>query len=238
MKNSLKTLALPAALLLSTGAQAEGSFFGSATATSDYRLFGLSQTLEDPAIQLEAGYDAGNGFFIGGFVSNVDFTPDDDPADGGEKLEADLFVGYDLALSETVSLTTTLIQYTYTGTYSGEDYDYAEIIFDLNTAFGTVTVGQSLDDFLGDLGADKALRVEYNHSIALADSGISLDLQLAHYDTDDAFGDSYNYYTVGFSGDLGPIGVSVGYNGTDSDGKDLFGDIADSTAFLSLTKEF
>ena len=46
-----------------------------AALTSDYIFRGVSQTNEDPALQVGLTYDFGNGFYAGAWSSNVDYAP-------------------------------------------------------------------------------------------------------------------------------------------------------------------
>ncbi|NLW06331.1 MAG: hypothetical protein GX029_14105, partial [Pseudomonadaceae bacterium] len=76
----LSAAALPA-LAQDAGAEPAWSFGGEVVAASDYVWRGVSQTMEDPALQLEAYVEHESGFYVGGFASNVDFGDPDDGID-------------------------------------------------------------------------------------------------------------------------------------------------------------
>lgn len=59
------------------------------TLTSDYRASGISQTLGDPAAQLNLMLSHASGLYAGVWTSNVDFGPEDDA-----RQELEYFAGY------------------------------------------------------------------------------------------------------------------------------------------------
>jgi uncharacterized protein (TIGR02001 family) len=74
--------------LLAVAGSAYADFTVSPTLTSDYDFRGVTQTLEDPAIQLGLNYAHESGFYAGLWGSNVDFGP------GKPDVEVDLFAGF------------------------------------------------------------------------------------------------------------------------------------------------
>ncbi len=80
-------IAMAGALLAVAGA-AQAEFTVAPTLASDYDFRGVSQTGEDPALQLGLNYAHDSGFYAGLWGSNVDFgTPKPD-------VEIDLYAGY------------------------------------------------------------------------------------------------------------------------------------------------
>ncbi|AQS39223.1 conserved hypothetical protein, proteobacterial [Shewanella psychrophila] len=231
---------LPYLLLLFTlPSLADGSYYGHASVTTDHRAYGVSLTQTDPAVQVLAGYDVGNGFYLGTFVSTFNFIDDASPYEAGENLETDVYVGYRHLFNEEVYLSVTLYQYLIQGSNSADiSLDFTELMFDLYTPYGQFSFSHTLNDILGDLSVDKAYRVEYNKSQSLWESGLSLDMQLGWWNTKDALGDDYVYYNLGLSYPIGPVTACFTYNGTDNAGQDLFGHIADPTFFAKATWTF
>jgi len=66
-----KVFAGAVAALLASGAAAQVS--GSVSVLSDYRFRGVSFSAGDPAVQVDANYDAANGGYAGALASNVKF---------------------------------------------------------------------------------------------------------------------------------------------------------------------
>jgi uncharacterized protein (TIGR02001 family) len=83
-------------------AAAETSFTGEVTAATDYVTRGVSQTLSEAALQGSVSFAHVSG--LSGYVwgSNVDFVADGDPDDGA-RVEFDVAIQYDLALSERLA---------------------------------------------------------------------------------------------------------------------------------------
>src|SRR5690606_35769118 len=114
---TLATTALRA-LAQSAGAEGAWSFGGEVIAASDYVWRGVSQTMEDPALQLEAYVEHESGFYAGAFASNVDFGDPDDGID----YELETYVGWAGALGETTELDIFVSRVAYPG-HNGADYD-------------------------------------------------------------------------------------------------------------------
>ena len=74
--------------LLAVAGSAYADFSVTPTLTSDYDFRGVTQTLEDPAIQLGLNYNHESGFYAGLWGSNVDFGP------GKPNIEIDAFAGF------------------------------------------------------------------------------------------------------------------------------------------------
>ena len=224
-----KTIATSALLVPSI---AFASVEGSVTATSDYRLYGTSQTLEDPALQLELVYVAPKGFSAGIFLSNVDFVEDSDPNDLDANYESTYFLTYETSLNDDHGLAFTFIRYTYPGT--NVDLDYNEIIIDYSSPIGAFTLGYSNDVLASD---ETGTRYEYSNGLALAEN-LNLSLLVGYYDLDDVFDDSYTYYDLAVTYTVDAFDFTLAYNGTSSEGETIFGDVAEDAVVGSITYSF
>lgn len=205
------------------------------TLASDYIFRGVSQTMDDPAIQ--GGFDISHksGFFVGVWSSNVDFVdggPDDDEAD----FEVDFYGGFGFAISESFSFDTTLIRYIYPGTASGFDLDYTEILAALHyQEYLTVTVGYSDDAFGTD---EEGIYYEMLVHIPLPYE-FTLNTTAGYYDLDNAYDDSYSNWGIGIERTYDDrFSLELGYSDTDGDGEDIFGDAAEGRTTLRLTAVF
>jgi uncharacterized protein (TIGR02001 family) len=234
---TLKNSALLAALALAVAAPVhaadeESPFSGSLDFVSDYAFRGISQTNEDPALQLGLNYAFEGGFYIGGWASNVDFVEGD-----GADFEVDAYIGWSGDMTESVALDVQLVRYIYPGTNSGFDYDYNEIIGVLSIAeMVDFTLAYSNDAFASD---EDGIYYAVSGSYGLPWAELSLDLSLGYYDLDDVLGDSYNDYSVGLSREFGYVSASLAYIGTDSNADDLFGsDNAGNRVIFGLSYGF
>ena len=214
MRKHLISMALLALMPLAAQAQEDdGSGFNwNAAATSEYMFRGISQTDDHPAIQTGAGYSFSNGFYVGGWASNVDFGESTDA-------EIDTFVGWNGDLNDTFNLDVQLVRYNYIGEPDGVDYAYNELIGKVSFAENySATLGYTndflntdTDSFYGAVGGSWAVGNEVNLTAGLG------------YTTVEGPEDGYLDYSVGVNRDFGPVNIGLGYIGTDSSGEDLFG---------------
>lgn len=215
MRKQLISMALLALMPLAAQAQEDdGSGFNwNAAATSEYMFRGISQTDDHPAIQAGAGYSFSNGFYVGGWASNVDFGESTDA-------EIDTFVGWNGDLNENLNLDVQLVRYNYVGEPDGVDYAYNELIGKVSFAENySATLGYTndflnsdTDSFYGAVGGSWAVGNEVNLTAGLG------------YTTVQGPEDGYLDYSVGVNRDFGPVNIGLGYIGTDSSGEDLFGE--------------
>jgi uncharacterized protein (TIGR02001 family) len=215
VRKQLISMALLALMPLAAQAQEDdGSGFNwNAAATSEYMFRGISQTDDHPAIQAGAGYSFSNGFYVGGWVSNVDFGESTDA-------EIDTFVGWNGDLNDNLNLDVQLVRYNYVGEPDGVDYAYNELIGKVSFAENySATLGYTndflnsdTDSFYGAVGGSWAVGNEVNLTAGLG------------YTTVQGPEDGYLDYSVGVNRDFGPVNIGLGYIGTDSSGEDLFGE--------------
>lgn len=214
---------LVTAMALSTAVQA-ADVSGTVSFTNDYRFRGLSQTMGDPAVQgsLDVGFD--NGVYAGIWGSNVDF--DDDA-----NLEIDYYVGYGNDINDALSYDVMAAYYTYSG-YSGEDYDYLELITSLyysDFSFSYAYAG----DYANSGDESHYLAVDYSYSI---NDAIALDLHAGH-SFGDAYSDDYEDYSIGLSGNAVGLDLSLAYLTNDVEGSTT-DDFDDDTVVFSVSRTF
>ncbi len=215
MRKQLISMALLALMPLAAQAQEDdGSGFNwNAAATSEYMFRGISQTDDGPALQAGAGYSFSNGFYVGGWASNIDFGDDTDA-------EIDTFVGWNGDLNDNLNLDVQLIRYNYVGEPDGVDYAYNELVGKLSFAENySATLGYTndflntdTDSFYAAVGGSWTVGNEVNLTAGLG------------YTTVQGPEDGYLDYSVGVNRDFGPVNIGLGYIGTDSSGEDLFGE--------------
>lgn len=234
----MKRTALLAALAVAFAAPAyaedeESPFSGSLDFVSDYTFRGISQTNEDPALQLTLDYGFDSGFYVGTFLSNVDFVEGD-----GADYEVDLYLGWGTEINENVALDLQLIRYIYPGTSSGVDYDYNEFIGSVtfNEAI-TFQLGYSNDAFAAD---ETGIYYGVSGSYGLPWWELSLDLSLGYYDLDDIAGDSYTDYSIGLSREFGYVSAALAYIDTSDSAElqDFFGANNENRVVFSLSYGF
>lgn len=244
MKSSKRSLALAAALFAvplaglaqenpadetAVAEEEEESIFSwNAALTSDYVFRGVSQTDEEPALQLGADLNFDNGFYVGAWGSNVDF------GDGGPDIELDTYLGWNHDLSDAWNLDLMLTRYN----YLGEDDDFGD--GDYNELIATLTWSEMLaftaaytNDVYGldETGLYYAVAGswEVGNGFAL-DAGVGRSLFDAATEIED-----YTDWSLAVSRDFGPVNIALGYYGTDSNGDWNFGEAADDRVVLTFS---
>ena len=209
--------ALFAVLVLSAAPARALEATGSVTATSDYVFRGVSQTLEEPALQIGVKLAGESGLYGALWASNVDYGNAI-----GSDAEVDYTLGWGGNLSEDWALDVNGTYYTYPGTRAGIDLDYAELI-------GTVTwrqrwfgvVGYSHDVFAsGEAGT----WLQFGGRFALAEDWV-LEASVAHYALDDALSDSYQVAALGVTWTHDAFSVRGTGHLTSDSAEDLFGSV-------------
>ena len=114
MKN-INTIAVLSALTIALLPQTSAAQVSANVAlTTDYVWRGVSQNLEDPAIQGGFDYAHDSGFYIGIWGSSVDFQ-------GPESTELDIYGGWSTEFENGVGFDVGFIEYTYHGDDGASD---------------------------------------------------------------------------------------------------------------------
>lgn len=238
MKNR-STILIISATLVAPATQAEVT--GNVTLTSDYRVKGISQTGEDPAIQGGLDYIHDSGLFVGTWASRVDFFAAGDPWDNDESIEIDLYAGYFGLLGDHASYDVTLYRYFYPGAI--EDIDFNELI--LGTDIGPLRLAYAYADDYINLSEDYQY-VEANYGLELpADIGLELHVGYSFggfFDDLEVAGlEEYIDYGLILSRSLAGVNVSLAYLDTDIEAPYVIGGdyLANQDAWVvSLSKGF
>ena len=177
-KKALLTLAVSAATLLSTTAQAE--FSANVAAGSNYIWRGVTQTEDNAAVSGGLDFAAKNGLYVGTWASNVDFGDD-------AGTEVDIYGGFSKELDSGFSYDIGAIRYLYTGAASGSNFTEGY----LNLGFGGV--GLSLNnDFEND---NFYVSLGYEGETA---KGLGYGIKVGDYSFDDSTGD-YSHVQLSLS---------------------------------------
>lgn len=198
---------------------------GNVSVVSDYAFRGISQTLEEPAIQ--GGIDASlpHAVYLGVWGSSVNFGED---LDGGARAQVEMDVyggiapsiaGFDVDLGA--------IYYAYPGAADSRNYNFLEVAASLGRAFGPLSAGVSgawSPDFYAASGT--GLYGAGNVSFGMPNTPISLDGTLGYQgiEKNDVFGTpDYMVWNIGASAEVLGLGIGAGFTGTDLDEEDCFG---------------
>lgn len=216
-------------------------FGGAVRVVSDYVWRGVSQTQEDPTLQAELTVGHGSGFYFGTLLSGVDFTPPGADYDDGIDYEANLYLGWQGQLSETLTLDLGYNRVMYPGAKKGYDADFNEFSVALGFAeHYTATVIYS-DDAM-NLGHD-SWYYQLGGEWGLGESGFTLGAAVGVFDLGHELGGSYRDYEVSIARNLGPWAFKLSWFDTSSYDEALseaLGEshLADGRLVLSVGYEF
>ncbi|CAM2063872.1 Bacterial protein of unknown function (Gcw_chp) [Sulfidibacter corallicola] len=199
-------------LLLFPSAYAQ--FGANATVTSDYYWRGISQTDENPALQLELDWHSQTGVYTGIWTSNVDFGDETD-------FEVDFWLGYKRAYDSGFSWDLGYVYYTFEGSAAME---FGEAYLGLN--FKGFEIKYSIDPDHENAYSESSYTHEFGkrwHASARA----------GHYDFDVA-GDYTDWaFLLGHAFKV--FDVELAYMDTNIDDPPA---VADARVVLSLSKSW
>lgn len=198
---------------------------GNVSIANDYAFRGISQTLEEPALQ--GGLDLGfpMGFYAGVWGSSVNFG-EDLGAGPRAQLELDGYAG----IAPTVgplALDLGGIYYTYPGAADGRNYNFFEVYGSAGVEAGPVGVGVSgaySPDFFAGSGTGFFGGAEASAGIPDTPFGLSGSFGRQWIETNANFGTpDYSVWSAGASADVSGFGLGASVVGTSLDEDECFG---------------
>jgi uncharacterized protein (TIGR02001 family) len=232
MKPRILTIAVAAASVIgSTPVLAESSLSANIGAVSNYMWRGVTQTDDGAAIQGGVDFAHESGFYLGTWVSNVDFgTPD-------PNYELDLYGGYGGEVGE-FGYDISTIYYAYP---DGNDSNFWEL--GLSGSWRMVTVGlqYTLD---GEADSPAPFTDGDLYYYGSLDFELPMDFgigaTLGYYDFDD-FGDEadYTHWALSLSKSAGDFGTfSLNYEQNDGGDDEIVAADDDAKFWVGWLKEF
>lgn len=224
----LTSLTLISSLLLASStamawesANGVHSTSASVALASDYVWRGYSQTDEQMAISGSLDYGHNSGLYAGTWASNVDFGDD-------TSIEVDIYAGYANETAGGIGYDLGVLRYI----YPGEDYSWNEVYGSLSYSFFSLGVAHS-GDVYGSSETGTYYSAGFDYDLA---AGLAFSAGLGFYDyDDDVSDDDHTDYRLGLSKDIAGFGMDLTYYGMDSDGKDAYGDLADSRIVFTVS---
>jgi uncharacterized protein (TIGR02001 family) len=222
------------------------NFSGTAAITSDYVFRGLSQTDENPALQVGFDYKHPSGFYAGVWGSNVaDYISEGN-------VELDLYAGYKKEIMENLTLDLSVIYYWYPSDSQSPEKDYFEGHVGLGYAFTKLPLEPNLGvafnyspDFYGEDGngywVAGTLRLTLPYQFGL---GFELGKQWVQGDRTTGNGaglnggDGYDYlyWRIGLSKEL--LGFTLDLSYYDTNESEYFGKIGDDRIVFTISRSF
>ncbi|MBB2495125.1 TorF family putative porin [Aquipseudomonas ullengensis] len=211
--------------------------------TSDFRTNGISQTLGDPAAQLNVMLSHVSGAYLGAWTSNVEYGYDwENDDDYGTRQEVDYYAGYYWQITDDVSLDGYYNKFTYPGE---SQFNGADIYLTLNAySFfigGKHSAGSDETQFTSYVGYRTELPLEFG-----------LELRYENVDQkDDVFfnadytkaSQDYNDWEVKLTRELFGASWSLSYVDTDLSDAECasfsgYDDLCSAGAIASVSKTF
>lgn len=233
----IRQAALAAALATAALGTAQAEISGNVTLATDYRFRGVSQTDRQMALQGGLDWSHASGFYVGTWASNVDSNffsgTSTDP-----QLEWDLYVGYSGELGK-LGYDLGIIRYVYPGyddantteIHAGVSYgvtDAVSVGADLYYSPDLNFIGVSESAWYFTVGAEVGLPQGFTLSASVGRSFGDA------YDT--ATTDAYTDWSLGIGKDVAGVTLGLSWVGTDGDGEDNFGGVAEDTVVLTVSK--
>lgn len=237
MLRHIRSLTVIAVVVACATAQADSVhvFTGSLGGTSDFVFRGISLTRGKPALQASLDVEFPNEFYVGAFVATAD--PNPGPS---APVEMDFWAGRYWRLPRNFSADLRLSQYSYpddprrvnynrtevTATVGFRNQLFAAAIYSPNTsAVGTAPGYQSGHAWAFELSGRKLLNERF-----------AVSAGFGHYDLEDVYGDSYNYWNATLSANLQPFELQLAYLGIDQAAEQHFrsDSVGDRVALTAL----
>ncbi|WP_137886577.1 TorF family putative porin [Pseudomonas sp. 2FE] len=213
---------------------------------SDYRSSGISQTLGDPAAQLDLMLTHASGLYAGAWTTNVDFGKfiDEEGNDHSfnTRQEVDYYAGYYWQLTDDISLDTMYGKYTYPGESQFNSSDITATLDMYGVFLGAKhTVDTDEDTFTSFIGYHTQLPFEVGfearfENVDYKDEAF-FNRDFSHAEED------YNNWSLGLTRDL--VGVTWGLSYVDTDLSDSeclsfsgYDDLCSATLVVSASKTF
>lgn len=207
---------------------------GNVSIVSDYTYRGISQTLEEPAIQGGIDFSLPSNLYIGVWGSSINFG--EESPDGRAQVEMDVYGGIAPSIGG-FDVDLGAIYYGYPGANDAYDYNFIEVAASIARAFGPVTAGISgawSPDFYAATGT--GLYGAGSLSFGMPNLPISLDGTLGYQgvEDNDKFGlPDYMVWSIGATAEVLGLSVGAGFTGTNLD-DDECGDLCEPRFVLSV----
>lgn len=203
----MRNLRILAALgLLATAAAANAEVSGTAAIVSDYDFRGITQTAEDPAVQLSIDYAHESGWYVGTWGSNVDFGTDD------PSTEVDLYTGFKGSVGD-FGYDAGIVYYAYP---TASDLNFAEIY-----GKASISIVSGGLYYSNDFGATDESAFYAYADVGIPAGPVTFGLHAGYSDGDAIealFGDdSYADYSAGISYSASNLTLSLKWVTSDFD---------------------
>ncbi len=197
--------------------------------TSNYVYRGYSKSRGDPVVQGSLDFEHSSGFFIGTWISQVDF--DDGNDEDRATIEVNPYMGWSVSLSEDWRAEAMVAGYIYDGRVYGHGADYSELFGQVHFRdLVTARVGVAYDAY----GSSNSIEdYELQARFPLAEN-VNVSSSIGYEDASSVFGYASLYWNAGvtwflnkyaaldlryydtYQTGLGPVGPASGAAGVEN----------------------
>ncbi len=190
---------------------------------TEYEYRGISQTSEKPAVQLNFDYSHSSGFYLGAFVSNINWLKDYKAigaVSDSSAIEIDLFGGYKFEVAKDLTLDLGYLHYEYPGAKGLAGLpkpNTDELYIGATYSFFNLKYSYSTGDTFGVAKSKGTTFIELNYAQEIAPK-LTLTGQIAKQSFKGTFAGfnndkelTYSVYKLGASYDLGDGWTTGGY---------------------------
>lgn len=209
---------------------------GNVAVASDYAFRGISQTLEEPAVQGGIDLAHPSGLYLGTWASSLNFGEDALPR---AQLELDVYGGFGFDLGPVATIDLGAIYYAYPGA-DDRGYNFVEVGLGASRSFSLVETGLTAaysPDYFGGSGTS----LYYGLDLAVPVSMLTISGSIGHQTIEDneTFGTpDYTDWGIGLGLGVAGFDLSGRYIGTDLNDGDCFGgsDLCAGRAVFSISR--
>lgn len=212
-----------------TSIASDWSVSGNIAITSDYVFRGFTQTDAGPALQGGIDVNHRKGYFIGAWGSNVDSDYFDNA-----NMELDIYLGWNGKLGGSgLELTAKALRMNYPGTNTNTNNTNEFSVY-LGYDFGPISVSGGSNYSDDSYGLGKAWYWDGGVNIPAGPTTISLHAGRSDFDA----GGDYTDYSIGVSGEVSGIGLSLTYSGTEGIDGGCVARTCDERVIFTISKFF
>lgn len=199
------------------------------TATTDYVYRGITQSNEDPALQLGLDYQHRSGLFAGAWGSTVEF-PFESHRRRPRDVELNVYAGYAFEPGRRWRAALAINRKSYPD--ASVDYDYFELSANVGYNDALDVDVDYTNDWNGHGWAASDVSVTARRTLPFA---LEAEIAGGRFAAEQVVSGGYLYWNIGLSRAFGEFVIDIRYHDTDGDAVDVFGALAGARWVASVS---
>jgi uncharacterized protein (TIGR02001 family) len=183
---------------------------------SEYEFRGITQTSENPALQVNLDYTHASGFYLGLFVTNIKWLKETATTLGGHTragVEVDIFGGYRKEIFADTTIDVGYLRYEYPRSkdfYTNPKVNTDEVYAGITWKWLNAKVSYAFSDAFGVFNSEGSTFVEANIAYPWSEK-LTLTGHIGHQKFENNSPLDYTVYKLGFAYDFGDGWVAGAY---------------------------